>query len=108
MKSYQAIALREEFPDLPQSRESQERLIMQIYPAGTLRGRPLQECGDKQIYSVAERLYRQAGEQQSEFSHSLRVEECRREYEARLNEMAGNTTDDWQSISELEKKLGLD
>ncbi len=106
MKSYQAIALRKEFPDLPQSRELQERLIMQIYPAGTLRGRPLQECGDKQIYSVAERLYRQAGKE-SELSHPSRVEECRREYETRLNEMAGNTTDGWQSISELEEKLGL-
>ncbi len=78
MKSYQAIALRKEFPDLPQSRELQERLIMQIYPAGTLRGRPLQECSYRQIYSVAERLYRQAGKQ-SELSHPSRVEEFRSE-----------------------------
>ncbi|MBU0459716.1 MAG: hypothetical protein KKH52_03670 [Nanoarchaeota archaeon] len=59
MNKKQALEIRT-ITNFPRERVDQEEIIQKIMGYSKLRGRPLDECSDAQIYTVAKRLYEQA------------------------------------------------
>lgn len=115
MNRTQAEWIQEHYQGVPANRGDQEELIRRVYPSGTLQRRPLYECGDAQVFRVAERLFLEAMEsepqpavpQPARPAHRYDADHlarARREWEEHLYEMFNSSPDkpDYGSPSDME------